>query len=297
MLIIPVGVDYQAERYPVVTFSLMGINCVVFAGQIAAYAAGGETGDNVMMTFGLVPANHGFWAWVTNLFLHGGFLHLIGNMIYLFLFGSCVEDILGRAKFLAFYLGGGIVANLIQVIFTTELGKDIPIIGASGAISACIGAFLMVLPKTGINFRYLIFWIYSGEFWLKSWIVITIWFGMDFLGFIIDLANPSEEGGVAFGAHVGGTLAGVAAMRLMRKSKVHPAAAVIPARAGPVKVAAVAEVVDPLGHVPVYISIDGNQSGPFPQSSVRGMLELGSIPPYAYFWREDTNEWRPVTEM
>jgi membrane associated rhomboid family serine protease len=295
MLIIPVGVDYQAERYPVVTFWLIGINLVVFAAEFAAFISG--AGDDLFMTFGLVPGKPYLWAWITSLFMHGGLLHLLGNMIYLFLFGACVEDILGRTKFLIFYLAGGLISNAIQVLFTTELGKDIPIVGASGAISACIGAFLMVLPKTNINLRYLILWIYSGTFWLKSWIVITIWFGMDFLGFIIDLANPTEEGGVAFGAHVGGTLAGIAAMRLMRKSKIHPVAASIPAKAGPLKVAAVPEIVDPLGNVPVYISIDGNQSGPFPQASVRGMLELGSIPPYAYFWREDINEWRPITEM
>jgi membrane associated rhomboid family serine protease len=295
MIILPVGVDYQAERYPVVTFWLMGINTVIFAGQFAAFLSG--VGEDIYMTFGLVPGQPVLWAWITSMFLHGGFLHLIGNMIYLFLFGSCVEDILGRAKFLAFYLGGGLMANIIQVMFTTEMGKDIPIIGASGAISACIGAFLMVLPKTGINFRYLIFWIYSGEFWLKSWIVITIWFAMDFIGFIIDLSNPAEGGGIAFGAHVGGTLAGIAAMRFMRKSKIHPGAATIPAKAGPLKVAAMPAMVDPMAHAPVYISIDGNQSGPFPQSSVKGMLELGSIPPYAYYWREDINEWRPVTDL
>jgi membrane associated rhomboid family serine protease len=297
MIILPVGVDYEAERYPVVTFWLMGINAVVFAGEFAAFLSG--AGQDLFMTFGLVPGQPVLWAWITSLFMHDAPLpfHLIGNMVYLFLFGSCVEDILGRGKFLAFYLGGGVIANMIQVMFTSELGKDIPIIGASGAISACLGAFLMVLPKTGINFRYLIFFFYSGTFWIKSWIVITIWFAMDFIGFIIDLSNPAEGGGVALGAHVGGTLAGIVAMRFMRRDKMHPAAAAIPAKAGPVKVAAVPEIVDPLGHVPVYISIDGSQSGPFPQAAVRGMMELGSVPPYAYFWREDINEWRPITEM
>ena len=295
MIIIPVGVDYQAERYPVVTFWLLGINCVVFAAEIAALISG--AGGELFTTFGLVPGKPYLWAWITSLFMHGGFLHLIFNMIYLFLFGACVEDILGRAKFLAFYIVGGLISNAIQVMFTTDLGADIPIIGASGAISACVGAFLMVLPKTQINLRYLILWIYSGTFWLKSWIVITFWFAMDFIGFIMDLSNPEEGGGVAFGAHVGGTLAGIAAMRLMRKSKIHPGAATIPAKAGPVKVAARPVMVDPMEHAPVYISIDGNQSGPFPQSSVKGMLELGSIPPHAYYWREDINEWRLVTDL
>src|SRR5687767_5108280 len=97
MIIIPVGVDYQASRYPVVTFTFMGLCVLVFAGQLAASAAG-VSGD-IYLNFGLVPAHHGVWAWLTSIFLHGGFFHLAGNLIYLFLFGSCVEDIIGRAKF------------------------------------------------------------------------------------------------------------------------------------------------------------------------------------------------------
>jgi membrane associated rhomboid family serine protease len=111
MIIIPVGVDYEASRYPVVTFSIMGLCTVIFAGQLAAIASG--VGSEIYMNFGLVPAQHGFWAWITNLFLHGGFFHLVGNMIYLFLFGSCIEDTIGRGKFVAFYLIGGLIANII----------------------------------------------------------------------------------------------------------------------------------------------------------------------------------------
>ena len=295
MIILPVGVDYQANRFPVVTFWLMGINVVIFAGQAVAFFSGGF--DHIVMNFGLVPANHGWWAWITSMFLHGGPFHLLGNMVYLFLFGSCVEDILGRAKFLAFYLGGGLVANLIQVVFSTDLSSDIPIIGASGAISACIGAFLVVLPKTGINFRYLIFWFWTGEFWLKSWIVITVWFLMDFVSFVIDLNNPTEGGGVAFGAHVGGMLGGLFAMWLMRPRSESADATRPSIGAGVVRVAARIPEDDPAGTLPVYISIDGNQTGPFPPSAVRGMLQLGSIPATAYFWSEALNEWRPVAEL
>jgi membrane associated rhomboid family serine protease len=289
MIILPVGVDYQAQRYPVVTFTLIGINVVAFLGLIVAVISG--AGMEVMMNFGLVPAKHGWWAWITSMFLHGGIFHILGNMVYLFLFGACVEDILGRGKFIAFYLGGGLIANLIQVVFSTDLSSDIPIVGASGAISACIGAFLVILPKTEINFRYLIMWFYTGEFWLRSWIVISIWFLMDFVSFLIDLNDPQEGGGVAFGAHVGGTVAGAIFMLAMRrKLNAGEAAPRRPAAQKPTR-------VDPSGAVPIYLSIDGNQTGPFPTSSVRGMLELGSIPPTAYFWRQDMPEWRPVSEL
>jgi len=293
MIILPVGVEYEARRYPVVTFTLMGINVVVFLGQIVAGISG--VGMDVLMNFGLVPANHGWWAWITSTFLHGGLFHLLGNLVYLFLFGSCVEDIIGRGKFLAFYLGGGLIANAIQVVFGTDLNSHIPIVGASGAISACIGAFLVMLPKTEINFRYLIFWFYFGEFSLRSWIVISFWFLMDFVAFLIDLNNPTDGGGVAFGAHVGGTIAGVLTMLILRKkTSEEPSSSPRPSTLRPVPVSS---TVDPAGTLPVYLSIDGNQTGPFPPASVRGMLELGSIPSTAYFWREDMTEWRPVNEI
>ncbi len=288
MIILPVGVDYQARRYPVVTFTLMGINVVIFLAEIAAFLSG--AGQELFNTFGLVPEKHGVWAWFTSMFLHSGIFHLLGNMVYLFLFGACVEDILGRGKFVAFYLGGGFIANLIQVIFSTELTKDVPIVGASGAISACIGAFLVMLPKTEINFRYLILWFYTGEFWLRSWIVISFWFFMDFVSFVIELNDPQEGGGVAFGAHVGGTIAGIVAMLAMRGR-------LSAGEAGGSSPAPKPQPVDPAGAVPIFLSIDGAQSGPYPTASVRGMLELGSIPSTAFYWRQDMPEWRPVSEL
>jgi hypothetical protein len=216
-------------------------------------------------------------------------------MVYLFLFGACVEDILGRGKFVAFYLGGGLIANAIQVMASNDLNSSIPIVGASGAISACIGAFLVMLPRTEINFRYLILWFYTGEFWLRSWIVISFWFFMDFVSFIIDLNIPSEGGGVAFGAHVGGTVFGFLTMLIWRK-KTAGESAPAPRPSAP-KPVVVTPVVDPPGTLPVFLSIDGSQTGPFPPASVRGMLELGAIPSTAYFWREDMTEWRPVSEL
>jgi membrane associated rhomboid family serine protease len=288
MIIIPVGVDYKAERYPVVTFTLIGLNVVVFAGQLAAFASGG--GAELYQTFGLVPADHGIWAWFTSIFMHGGLFHLLGNMVYLFLFGACVEDLMGRGKFVAFYLMGGLMANIIQVIFSTSLTEHIPIIGASGATSACIGAFLVMLPKTEIQFRYLVLTFYSGEFWIRSWIVIVIWFLLDLLSMVVELSSASGSGGgVAFGAHVGGTIAGALMMMALRKSSGRSVVQRAPA-------AIILE--DPPGTPPVYLSVDGNQTGPFPPSSVRSMLQLGAISAgNTYFWREDMPDWRPVSEL
>ena len=294
-MIIPVGVDYRAQRYPVVTFTLIGINLFLFVLEIMAAMNG--TIDAMFMKFGLVPEAPAWYAWFTSIFLHGGFLHLIGNMVYLYLFGACVEDLLGRGKFITFYLAGGLIANAIQVMFSTDLSSDVPVIGASGAISACIGAFLVVLPKTEINFRYLFFWFYTGEFWIRSWIVISFWFLIDFISFIIDLTNPTAGGGVAFGAHVGGTIAGALAMLAIRKRLTAPGEEIAPVRAKTPSALPVAVPIDPIAAAPVYLSIDGDQSGPYPPASVRGMLELGSIPYTAYFWRDDMSEWRPISEL
>ena len=219
--ILPVAVDYQARRYPVVTFALMGLNTALYLVALAILLAGHNETDPLVMNLGLVPAEKTSWTWFTSQFVHAGFFHLLGNMIYLFLFGACVEDLMGRPLFSIFYLVGGLIANLSQVMLTTELEADIPIVGASGAISACIGAFLIVLPRTKINFRYFgwfFFRVFSGEFWLSAWIVIAFWFLLDFASLLLHLGLAGGQGGgVAFGAHVGGTVAGALAMWAMRR--------------------------------------------------------------------------------
>lgn len=204
--ILPVAVDYQARRYPVVTFTLMGLNAVLYLLSLYFFfAPPKKSGTPGSLIYLFMPA----------------FFHFVGNMIYLFLFGACVEDLMGRLWFTLFYLGGGLLANLTQVLLTTGDGADIPIVGASGAISACIGGFLIVLAKTRINFRWFFwFWfrIFNGEFWMAAWIVITFWFLMDFGSLILELGFSSGGGGgVAFGAHVGGTAAGALTMWLVRK--------------------------------------------------------------------------------
>jgi membrane associated rhomboid family serine protease len=251
-------VDYQANRQPVVTFTLISINVLVFLIEILAASDG--NGGAFLREFGLVPAAHGWWAWVTSMFLHGGIFHLVGNMIYLFLFGACIEDILGRTKFTFFYLGGGLLANIMQVVLGGEANNYIPIVGASGAISACIGAFLVVLPKTHINFRYLFLWFYTGEFWLRSWIVISLWFIMDFISLLVSLNNPNSQGGVAVGAHVGGTVAGAICMLILRKKE---AAEIEPAPAIRINQVMIAKSAPGESQPPVNLYLDGNQAGPY----------------------------------
>ncbi len=297
--ILPVAVDYQARRLPVVTFTLMGLNAVLYLVSLLFFFGNDAEADPLIMKLGLVPAEKTLWTWFSSMFVHAGFFHFVGNMVYLFLFGASVEDLLGRLRFSLFYLGGGLVANLSQVLLTTDSEADIPIVGASGAISSCIGAFLVALPRTKINFRYfgwLFFRIFSGEFWLAAWIVIAFWFLMDFGFLMLHLRAGGAGGGVAFGAHAGGTVAGALAMWILRRS-LHATDDHEP-RPSPVRVApSTGAPSAPDEPATVYLSIDGRQVGPYSPSKVRAMMALGAVSQDAYFWQEGMTEWRPLAEL
>lgn len=211
-LLLPVAVDYRAARHPVVTYSLLGACVGLFLLNLLAGLGGGAEGFvSMFMGLALVPAEGGRWhTWITTLFLHAGLFHLLGNMVYLYLFGASVEDVLGRGWFIGFYLTGGVLASLTQVmVMPGQFASEIPLVGASGAISACMGAFAVLLRRAQVEFRFLYFLIFaagSKEFRLSSWLVMSVWFLNDVLGMFLSMGD--EGGGVAFAAHVGGFLFG-----------------------------------------------------------------------------------------
>ena len=277
--LLPIGVDYHTDRYPVVTFSLIGINVVAYLAGFLALIVGGE--DAVIWMFQhlwLIPAESSAQAYVTTLFVHAGLLHLIGNMIYLFLFGACVEDMIGRGKFIAFYLLGGLAADLAHIILTPgNFSSDLPLGGASGAVSACIGGFVLFFHKTRINFRYFVWFlrIWTGEFLLPAWLVITFWFAKDFLSAAFDYVSAGSGSGVAYAAHVGGFVSGFAmiagykAWRRWNEAEEEKAllAGKFPATAG-FRTAEVASM---------YLFDAGVQLGPFTNAQVTEMIALGSL--------------------
>src|SRR5580765_4305622 len=183
--VLPVGVDYRAQRYPMVTFTLMGLNTLIYLVELVFYLFALEHGTHheveewVQQHFWLIPNQSAWYTYITTLFVHAGIFHLAGNMIYLYLFGACVEDILGRWQFVVYYLVGGLAADFGYIANVPEhFASDIPLGGASGAISACLGGFILLLPKTKINFRWF-FWLlrpFTGEFWLPAWLVLSFWF-------------------------------------------------------------------------------------------------------------------------
>ena len=305
-MIFPVGVDYQTRRYPAVMFTIMGLCVLVFLPAfVMSFTARGEDSLEWYARMMLTPAESGIFAWITHMFIHAGFFHILGNMAYLFLFGSAVEDTLGRGWFTGFYLVSGVVAALVQIICSSEgFSSEVPLCGASGAISACMGAFVLMQPKAGVQMGYffLIFLrpVY-GTFSLPGWLVISFWFLLDVIGLFGDLRGGGGE--VAFGAHVGGFVFGMAALAVMRvafknrfpghrddeEGEVESAEIVSRHRA--LKPASSEQPAD------ILLWEGGQQIGPYSAATVAAMVEAGSLDvETCLYWKEGMGDWKLIRE-
>jgi membrane associated rhomboid family serine protease len=294
-MIIPTGVDYEAKRYPMVTFTLIGINVFVYLISLFFWFKdmGGdpqifETNPDAsleywwMQHFWLIPQKSLVHTYLTSLFVHAGFFHLLGNMIYLFLFGSCVEDIVGRWQYTIFYLVGGFMADFMHIAFTPgHFGSELPLGGASGAISACMGAFLFLLPKRDIEFKYFILFR-AGEFSLAAWLVISFYFLSDLFAAVVSLLGNNQSH-TAFGAHVGGFLAGMAFGLIYKTLKRKPAISV-----------PVHQTREP---ATIYLFDNGAQIGPVNRAQIAQMLTLGSVSQEAVYWEDGMEDWQSVADL
>ncbi|MFN2470972.1 MAG: rhomboid family intramembrane serine protease [Gaiellaceae bacterium] len=159
--------------------------------------------------------------WVTaftSMFMHGGWDHILGNLLFLWIFGNNVEDAMGRVRFLFFYLAGGFAATALQTAVTLGYGTDadatIPNIGASGAISAVLGGYLVLLPMARVLTLFGFFLVEIRAFWfLGVWFVFQLWAGNT------SLEHPEQGGGVAFFAHIGGFVFGMLAVKLLARRR------------------------------------------------------------------------------
>ena len=218
------------RRTPIVTWALIGVNVLVWLFQ---WAHGAEGLQALVMRYGLVPnviTSAGIWiprseggalgaliTPITSMFMHGGWLHLIGNMWFLHIFGDNVEDALGRGRFLAFYLLGGLAAAAMQVAIGPN--SAIPMVGASGAISAVMAGYVMLFPRARVvTLVPIFFFIQIVE--LPAFVFIFVWFGFQLLAALGTLG--SAGGGVAFFAHVGGFIAGLLLVRALRPAQPKP---------------------------------------------------------------------------
>lgn len=170
--------------------------------------------DNVLAALAhpnAAPALHAFETLITSQFLHAGWAHILGNMLFLWIFGDNIEDILGSFGYLLFYLVGGVVAGLTQVFFLSPYlgGGTVPNIGASGAIAGVLGAYVVLYPtaRVSVIFPILIFWLFPFD--LPAFVLIGWWFIQQLFYGFLTLSPSLADGGIAFWAHVGGFVAGV----------------------------------------------------------------------------------------
>ena len=221
-MVLPLGDDNTGRvSFPAVNVALIAINIAVFLVELSQ----GTRIEGFFQTWAVVPAEYSartdlpptqpfpFWATLfSSMFMHGGWLHLGGNMLYLWIFGDNVEDAMGRGRYLLFYLLCGVAASLAQIGVNPD--SQIPSLGASGAISGVLAAYLVMFP--GRSVRVLLVRVITL---MPAWVVIGFWIVLQFINGIGQLAQTEETGGVAYAAHVGGFVAGFVLVWLFRRRR------------------------------------------------------------------------------
>jgi membrane associated rhomboid family serine protease len=210
--LIPLG---DASRKPlqrsIITMLLIALNVFAFICEL-------RYGDAFVFTFSAIPAEitqgRALLTLLTSMFMHAGWLHIIGNMIYLWAFGPEMEDAMGRGRFLAFYLIGGLIAMIAQVAANPT--STVPNLGASGAIAAVMGAFLVIFPGDRIR-TALWFLFFVRVTYIPAVLLIGFWFLMQLFS-AGQVTHAAQTGGVAYLAHIGGFLFGVITGRLWKRS-------------------------------------------------------------------------------
>jgi len=202
-----------------VNYTLIAANTLVMLGEMSRAASGADV-EALAARWALVPAQltahplASLPSLFTHMFLHGSLAHLAGNMLFLWIFGDNVEDALGHGRYLLFYLTCGVAAALAQVALGPH--ASVPMLGASGAISGVLAGYLFLYPTSPIEVinPIPILWLFWGLFiWIPAWFVIIEWFGANLYS---ALTSNTGAGGVAFAAHVGGFIAGLASIPLLR---------------------------------------------------------------------------------
>ena len=200
----PIRDHNPSGRRPYVNMALVAVNLLVFLGYWLTIRDEAALGW-FFYTWGLVPdrvmTGQGLPTLVTSMFLHGGWLHLAGNMLFLWIFGDNLEDAMGHLGYLVFYLGAGLSAAALQIGIDPASG--VPMVGASGAIAGVMGGYLLLFPRAKVDVL-IIFVIFFRVFTIPAWIVLGLWFGVQFFNGASAFAD-----GVAYMAHVGGFIGGV----------------------------------------------------------------------------------------
>jgi membrane associated rhomboid family serine protease len=191
----------------VVTFLIIAVNTIVFLRELAG-------GDAFVQRWSVIPADivsgHQWITILTAMFMHGGWMHIIGNMVFLWAFGPQIEDAMGPFRYLTFYLLSGFIASIAQIAAMST--STVPNLGASGAIAGVMGAFLITYPRDEIRTLLILGWFIQLTV-LPAGLLIGLWFVIQLFSQIGSVANV-QAGGVAYMAHVGGFIFGAVAARL-----------------------------------------------------------------------------------
>ena len=222
---IPLRDDQPRSTIPYVTYSIIAVNLAVFAYEVWLGMQGRQAWHEFLMQHSEIPQHFqlafngsseytiggAFLSLFTSMFMHGGWLHVLGNMWFLWIFGDNIEDHLGHAVYAVFYLFCGFVASMAQLF--ADPTSAIPILGASGAIAGIMGAYLLRYPQARIQ----VFWIWIGYrvFWMPAIGMLFYWFGLQVVGQIWVTHMSPHSGGIAYWAHLAGFVTGLVMIRLI----------------------------------------------------------------------------------
>lgn len=204
---IPLRSSERVYSRPVITSSLIAINIIIYFYQwtLSPYRL-----EQLVRTWGIIPDDLHAVSLFTSMFLHGSWLHVLGNMLFLWVFGRNLEDLIGGGRFLLFYVLCGVAAGLVQVV--ANLYSPAPTVGASGAIAGVMGAYLIKFPRSQID---TLFWfVLVIRLAVPAPFYLLLWFGMQVLDSAFSGERNYTGGGVAYFAHIGGFIAGILLIRL-----------------------------------------------------------------------------------
>ena len=216
---IPLRDDNPTVLWPIVTIGLIVANAAVFLYELSLdprllerlfYQAGMVP---AALTQGRLPGTGGYLTVFSSMFLHAGLMHIAGNMLYLWIFGNNIEDSMGHLRFTTFYLLTGIAAAAAHLALNP--GSTVPTIGASGAVSGVLGAYLILFPHARVQTLMTLGW-FIRIVYLPAWVLLIFWIGLQLLNQALAPTDPTA-GGVAYAAHIGGFVAGLALIPLFRK--------------------------------------------------------------------------------
>lgn len=225
----PVRDTIPSQHVPVATWLIIAVNVGVFFLELANP---GPVVEQMTYLFGIVPARYtdpewaqwvgfpsSYWPFITSMFLHGGWLHVIGNMWALWIFGDNVEDRMGPLRFLLFYTTSGVMAGLVHLL--TNVGSTVPAIGASGAIAGVMAAYFLLFPRARIVAMFpVVFWPLFFE--VPAFLYLGFWFFVQLFSGATALVSPERASGIAWWAHIGGFATGALTFRAFLRPRPRP---------------------------------------------------------------------------